>query len=230
MYPGILLVLEGIDGAGKSTQVRALTSLFTQIGAPVVATREPTDGPHGRALRQSAAAGRLPVEEEVALFEQDRRAHVAEVLLPGLREGALVIVDRYYYSTAAYQGIRGLDPQEIIARNESFAPRPDLLVVLDLPVETALARVRARGAEDAFERRQDLTRIRDVFLGVQGAFVRRVAADQPAETITRAILAALLEGPAQARTTADLTALAASPRPDDPEWRKALAKRWVTAR
>ena len=139
---GKLVVVEGIDGSGKSTLVRALRDVMD-----AVVTREPTAGPHGTALRDAFAAGiRLPAAEERRLFEMDRREHLAGVVLPALAQGRCVVVDRSYYSTAAYQGRDGEDARAIVAANEQFAPRPDVLIYLDLPPAFALARIQARAA------------------------------------------------------------------------------------
>lgn len=176
-YPGFLVVLEGIDGAGKSTQARTLGERLTARGQRVVLSREPTMGQWGKLLRESAQTGRLSIEDEVELFLKDRREHVNELILPRLREGCVVIVDRYYFSTAAYQGARGMDPQELIRRNEEFAPEPDLLVLFDLPVEDGLSRVRARGDQaDHFEQVEALRRVREIFLSIDKQYLVKVDA------------------------------------------------------
>ena len=176
-YPGFFVVLEGIDGAGKSTQAKLLGERLTARGQKVVLSREPTMGQYGKLLRESAQTGRLSIEEEVELFLKDRREHVDELILPRLREGCVVIVDRYYFSTAAYQGARGVDPQELIRRNEEFAPEPDLLVLFDLPVEDGLARVRARGDKaDHFEQLEQLRRVREIFLSINKPYLVKVDA------------------------------------------------------
>ena len=93
-YPGFFVVIEGIDGAGKSTQAKLLGERLTARGQKVVLSREPTMGQWGKRLRESAQTGRLSIEEEVELFLKDRREHVNELILPRLREGCVVIVDR----------------------------------------------------------------------------------------------------------------------------------------
>ena len=191
MLKGILVALEGIDGAGKSTQIRLLTSFYEAQGFEVVATKEPTDGPYGRQIRQSAQTGRLPVLEEYALFNQDREEHVRTTIQPSLERGAIVLVDRYYFSTAAYQGIRGLNPEQIIEESEARFPRPDLLVVLDLPVDLGLSRVRARGVADAFERRADLEACALIFRSFTGPDVLTVDATQTPEALTPIIVEAM---------------------------------------
>ncbi len=222
---GILVALEGIDGGGKSTQIRALAELLDAVGLSVVTTKEPTDGPHGQAIRRSAVQGRLGVKEELDLFEADRREHVTTVIGPALQAGQVVLVDRYYYSTAAYQGIRGVDPAEIVSHNETFAPRPDLLVVVDLPAEVGLQRVRGRDVqEDLFEALDDLKRCRAIFAANEGPHVLHVDGLQTPEAVTVQVLRALLTGPLQQRTTTDLEPLAQAPAPDDPAWRRQLTQ------
>jgi dTMP kinase len=192
-YPGFFVVIEGIDGAGKSTQAKLLGERLTARGHHVVLSREPTMGQWGKQLRASAQTGRLSIEEEVELFLKDRREHVNELILPRLRDGSVVIVDRYYFSTAAYQGARGLDPQELIRRNEEFAPEPDLLVLFDLPVEDGLARVRARGDQaDHFEQVEQLRRVREIFLSIDKPYLVKVDARKEPGVIAEEILAAFL--------------------------------------
>ena len=172
---GCLIVLEGIDGSGKSTLADRLAATLSESGLAVVSTREPTDGPYGRRIREVARSGRseLTAEQELELFMADRREHVAGVVQPALARGAVVIQDRSYFSTVAYQGERGLDPRRLLAENEAIAPRPDILLVVDVPVSTALERIAAsRGAgPDDFERAEALARVRDVFLSFEGAAV-----------------------------------------------------------
>lgn len=185
---GRLFVVEGIDGTGKSTQVAALAEWLRSLGLVVHARREPTQGPHGQALRQSAVTGRLSLDEELRLLELDRREHVAEVIAPALAAGEVVVLDRYYFSTAAYQGARGADPAAIIAHHESFAPRPDLTLVLDLVPEASRGRIAERGALDAFEGLEDLRRCRDIFRSLLADDVVLVDADQDVEELTTVLV------------------------------------------
>ena len=175
MRPGLFIVIEGIDGTGKSTQARRLGEWFTTHGREVVLSREPTDGPWGKKLRESAATGRLAPADELQYFLNDRRQHVAETIAPALAAGHVVILDRYYFSTMAYQGARGFDPAEIRRLNEQFAPVPDLLLILDLDVDAAHRRIGARGdTANEFEQRDNLQRCRDIFLSLQDESFARV--------------------------------------------------------
>lgn len=190
---GRLVVIEGIDGTGKSTQARRLAEWLEKKGREVVLSREPTDGPWGRKLRESAASGRLSPEEELQYFLNDRRQHVEEKILPALAAGKVVILDRYYFSTMAYQGSRGFDPAEIRRLNESFAPVPDLLLILDLDVDHALARIGHRGdTANEFEQRDALQRCRDIFLSLRGeAFARIIDSTGTLDDVTGRIEAAV---------------------------------------
>lgn len=188
-YPGYLIVLEGIDGTGKSTQAKLLAEALREQGHRVILSREPTDGAFGRRLRESATTGRLSPEEELQLFHQDRREHVETLIEPALQSGEIVILDRYYFSTMAYQGVRGFDPQEIRKVNEEFAPQPDLLLHLDLSLDTALQRIGVRdGQTNEFEQRESLQLCSEIFRSVQDDFVKVIDANQSIEQIHEAIL------------------------------------------
>jgi dTMP kinase len=190
---GLFIVLEGIDGTGKSTQAKRLGDWFAHHGREVLISREPTDGPWGSKLRQSAAAGRLSPEDELRYFLEDRRQHVRETIEPALAAGKVVILDRYYFSTMAYQGARGFDPAEIRRLNEAFAPPPDLLLILDLDVQTAHRRIGARGdSTNEFEKRESLERCREIFLSLRNEPFTRIidsagTLDQVAERILNAV-------------------------------------------
>lgn len=172
---GVLVAFEGIDGAGKTTQVGLLERWLRPTGLEIVRTKEPTNGPWGRKLRASAATGRLAPAEELAAFMEDRRQHVAELLEPGLAAGKVLLVDRYYFSTAAYQGARGADPDALLRLNEAFAPAPDLLVLLRVEPAVGIARIRQRGdVANLFERQEDLARSAAIFDGIARPFLRRV--------------------------------------------------------
>ncbi len=190
MSQGLFIVIEGIDGTGKSTQARRLGEWFIQQGREVVLSREPTTGQWGTKLRESAATGRLSPEDELEYFLNDRREHVEELIKPSLAVGKVVILDRYYFSTMAYQGARGFDPMEIRKRNEAFAPRPDLLLILDLDVETAHTRIGVRGDHtNEFEKYENLTRCREIFLSLRDEpFARIIPSSGSLEEVSEKIL------------------------------------------
>jgi dTMP kinase len=175
MMRGKLIVLEGIDGSGKTTLARSIAEHLSRRGLRVVVTKEPTDGPLGQKIRAIAKEGRSTVskEEELELFHRDREEHVRAVVRPALAEGAWVVQDRSFYSTVAYQGERGFDRQELLEKERSIAPDPDLLFVVDVPAETAIERIHhvRNLAADDFERLETLQRIRRVFLDLPSAEV-----------------------------------------------------------
>lgn len=182
-------MLEGIDGTGKSTQAKRLGEWFTSQGREVVLSREPTSGPWGAKVRETAATGRLSPEDELQYFLNDRLQHVEELIAPSLAAGKVVILDRYYFSTMAYQGARGFDPAEIRRRNEAFAPVPDLLLIMNLDVDTSLERIGARGdIANEFEKRENLERCREIFLSLgDEPFVRVIDSSGSLDEVTRRI-------------------------------------------
>lgn len=180
---GRLIVFEGIDGTGKSTHIGQLRKYLEGKGLEVVQSFEPTRGHWGRMLRDSAVTGRLSVEEEVELFLKDRREHVETLIAPALARGAWVLLDRYYLSMMAYQGARGVDTSVIRAANEEFAPVPDAVVWLDIPVSVALERIGSRGERDAFETEAGLTACRSVFASIHEPWMLRVDADAGREKV-----------------------------------------------
>ena len=186
MSEGLFIVIEGIDGTGKSTQAKRLGEWYESQGREVVLSYEPTHGQWGKQLRNSMTKGRLNPKEELELFMKDRKEHVETLIQPSLNAGKVVILDRYYYSTMAYQGARGFDPQVIRERNETFAPQPDLLLILDLDVDTAHQRIGTRGdTTNEFEQRGTLIKCREIFLSMQDEkFVRVIDATADMNTVT----------------------------------------------
>lgn len=188
---GVLIAVEGIDGTGKSTQVGLLAERLRRQGVAVIATREPTDGRWGREIRRlfhdRAAFG---PEEELRLFIEDRREHVAQVIAPALSAGQVVITDRYYYSTAAYQGALGQrDPAAILAINEAFAPRPDLVLLLTADPAVGVGRVRDLRRErlNDFEQEESLARVAAIFAGFTGPELVRIDAAGDTEAVHQAL-------------------------------------------
>ena len=190
---GVFIVFEGIDGAGKSTQIQCLAEWLRGRGIDPILSREPTDGPWGRKLRESATTQRMLPEEELEYFIRDRTEHVSGLIEPSLAAGKWVIVDRYYYSTIAYQGIRGLDPAELRRQMEALFPKPDRVFVLDLDPAAAIERIRhGRGeAPNEFERRDALERIRQIFLSLGGAEMVVIDANREPDDVHAAIIAKL---------------------------------------
>jgi len=157
---GRFIVLEGIDGSGKSEQARRLAAWLEAERHSVVSTREPTEGEWGRRYRRWARGEfEASPEEVLGWFLADRREHVASVIRPALERGDVVVCDRYRDSTRAYQAAQGIDRERLV---EMFAgaefPEPDLVLWLRVPVATALARM-GKSAEERFERADFLARV-----------------------------------------------------------------------
>jgi dTMP kinase len=196
MRRGVLIALEGIDGTGKTTQAMGLAATLARVGRRVLFTREPTTGPAGLRLREYLAGQRrhLTAPEELALFQADRREHVEQTIQPALRRGWVVVTDRYYYSSAAYQGALGLDPAVILAESEAFAPRPDLVVIFTLPLKLALARrLESRGGDMQVSEDPDyLAKVAALYDTFHGLHLKRLdASDPPTQVLGRLLNLAL---------------------------------------
>jgi dTMP kinase len=152
--PGRFVVLEGVDGSGKSTQARLLAAALRARGDAVVETREPGGtalGERVRGLLLESADWEVSPAAEVYLFAAARAQLVTEVVRPALMRGEWVVCDRFVESSLVYQGIaRGFGVDAVAGANELAVARcvPDLVVVVDLPLEAAAAR---RGAADRIE-------------------------------------------------------------------------------
>jgi dTMP kinase len=176
---GVFIVFEGLDGAGKTTQVRLLCERLEQAGYQVVRLKEPTDGAWGQKIRHMAQDGQHHVspETELTWFLEDRRQDVEQNICPALSRGQVVVLDRYYFSTMAYQGARGLDPEHIRQCNEAFAPPPDLLILLDVPPEQGLQRLQQDRQPDNFEQLEYLQQVAAQFARMEFAYLRRIPAE-----------------------------------------------------
>ena len=186
---GILIAIEGIDGTGKSTQLKLLAEYLRDKGCEVIETREPTDGEYGRQIRQLFVnRDKYTLEEELTLFIEDRRQHVQEVIAPALAEGKVVLTDRYYFSTAAYQGAAGMDPAEVFSKN-SFAPRPDIVILLTMSPEVSLVRIQELRGEtlNDFEQEEQLKKVADLFASFEDPNIRRISADAPLDSVANEV-------------------------------------------
>ncbi len=188
--PGFLIVFEGTDGTGKSTQLELLRSVLQKKGFEVLATREPTDGKYGRQIRKLYSnRHKLSLEEELELFLADRKDHIDTLIAPALAAGKTVLCDRYYLSTAAYQGAAGLDPAIILQRND-FAPVPDLALLFQAPIETGIKRI-TQGRGDSlndFEKADYLLKVARVFEQLTLPCIKHIDASASIEAVHREVL------------------------------------------
>src|SRR3990172_6065339 len=144
MAKGHFIVFEGIDGSGKSTQAALLARALEARGASVLLTREPSDSAAGLRLKRLAKEGRkgISLDEEIALFQEDRREHCERSVNPALEAGKWVVCDRFWFSTLAYQGALGADMGKIEQESRREFPAPDLVVYLEISPQAGLERIR----------------------------------------------------------------------------------------
>jgi dTMP kinase len=156
---GRLITLEGGEGAGKSTQARMLADALCDLGIPVLRTREPGGAPGSEFLREILLSGRIDwsAEAETMLHVAARMEHVAKTIRPAIEAGSWVVCDRFHDSTLAYQGYGlGVDLGMIETLRTLIGIAPDLTVVLDVPREVAVTRLRQRGSvDDRYEKLND---------------------------------------------------------------------------
>lgn len=160
MSRGAFIVLEGIDGSGKSEQARRLVAWLRERGRIAVETCEPTQGPWGRRVREWLGGGLEASEREVLeMFVNDREEHVEQLILPALARGEIVVCDRYQASTRAYQVAQGVDRALVSRLLDTRGFRdPDLTLWLRVPVEVAMLRM-GSSATERFEKSEFLTRV-----------------------------------------------------------------------
>jgi len=203
---GFLVAVEGIDGSGKTTQAERLVRYCDEKRLTYILSKEPTSGKYGQLIRNSASRGRLSAEEELDILLKDRREHVDRVIQPALDQEKVVILDRYYFSTAAYQGARGADPEIILSQNEAFAPQPDLLVILDVSPQTGLQRIRERGDEpNKFETLDSLERARAIFNQIDRPYKIGLNGEDLIDMIGSSIMYAFQRGAAEKIAKYDLS-------------------------
>ncbi len=193
MPKGLLIVFEGIDGTGKSTQMSLLANCLRQRGLAVIETREPTAGTFGRQIRElyTNRNGTSP-EEELELFLADRQEHVQQVLTPGLQQGNIILCDRYFLSTAAYQSASGFSPAEIIKKN-NFAPSPDLALLFYAPPKIGIKRITGNRGDtlNDFEQEAMLQTVAAIFDSLQLPYIKRINASGSIEAIHQLVLQAV---------------------------------------
>ena len=190
---GVLIAFEGIDGGGKTTQVARTKIHLDEERYAVVSLQEPTKGPWGRKIREVAQLGRgqMTAREELRLFLKDRQEDVERNIRPALTQKKIVLLDRYYYSSMAYQGALGLDPAEIQRANEAFAPKPDLVIILQISPQVSLPRLkegREGKVDRAYEQETYLMRVQKIYDELEGPHIHRLDARGPQKEVTAQVL------------------------------------------
>ena len=172
MQKSLFIVVDGIDGSGKSEIVKMMHNyLFSKNKKyRILTTREPTYGAYGQQIREVLKRDKDPKSNSkklMLLFIKDRKGHLKNIIEPFLKasnkeETNIVLCDRYYYSTIAFQGAQGFDMKELIAKNKSFR-KPDIAFVIDVEPSVALKRIEYRKKEK-FEQLKFMKNIRKNFL------------------------------------------------------------------
>mgnify|MGYP000409703725 CR=1 FL=1 len=192
MGKGKFIVVEGIDASGKGTIAMLMVGYLSEKipREKIVVTFEPTQGKYGTEIRKILKEEKDPkknAERCLRLYVKDREEHVKNVILPALKEGKIVICDRYKYSTIAYQSAQGVPMKKIIKMHEGM-PVPDLTIILDISPEVAIKRIiedKNRKEFDKFEKMEFLALVREKFLLMPELFpnenIKIVDATAPAE-------------------------------------------------
>lgn len=187
-YPGLFVCFEGIDGSGKTTQAKLVVERLCTLGYDAIYTTEPTRWSEpGKKLRSSFfAPERLPVKDEFRLFLEDRIFHMKSEVIPLLRAGKIVVTDRYYFSSVAYQGSRGLDWSYILEENMKVVIEPNIVILLDLPVDEAIERIASKRIEgvNTFEEEESLCKVKEIYLLLAEKFPQLIETIDATEEIS----------------------------------------------
>jgi len=178
-YPGKFVVLEGLDGSGKSAQLDLLVKFLIDNGKEIVVTKEPTiESEAGRKIKQ-VLRGEIKIEplELQKLYVQDRKEHLENKVIPALKEGKFVVSSRYAFSTFAYGGSDGLDVDLLIKMNQNFL-LPDLTVIVDTSPEHCVKRIEGRGQpKELFEQKEKLKKVNEFYKKMPEMFENVVMVD-----------------------------------------------------
>lgn len=181
---GKLIVIEGIDGSGKSTCAKNLAEKLNSINIKTIYTFEPTHSHYGAKLRDGMLSEDLDAEEELLLFVKDRKEHIEYMIKPALEEGYFIILDRYFYSSIAYQGAKGIDINRIINMHKDFIIKPDIVFIFHLPIDIALSRIISkRGIADRFENETYLKKVDKIFHSFNESFIHHIDTDKDIKII-----------------------------------------------
>lgn len=159
---GLLIVLEGLDGAGKTTVAIEIVDMLSRRGYKALYTYEPFDSPFAQALSKVKSELSLSPLIDALAMACDRAYHVETIVMPHLEKGYVVVMDRYFYSTIAYQGAMGIDLEWLRILNSVFI-KPDLAIYLDVEPDEGLRRSRARKWV-FYEKPEILRRAREIYL------------------------------------------------------------------
>lgn len=194
---GLLIAFEGIDGAGKTTLALLLRERLRREGYDVIYLKEPTDGKWGQRIKEitKGLKPRPSPEEELHFFLRDRMEDVEQNIQPALKDRKIVIMDRYYFSTMAYQGALGLHVEEIRRLNEKFAPKPTLVFILRLAPRIALSRIMNGRKEKTtiFEREDYLMDVQRIYDGFREPYIQPIESIYSVEIVSQTIVSSALD-------------------------------------
>lgn len=164
-YPGKFIVIEGLDGSGKSVQVNLLAKFLEERGKEIIFRSEPTtDSEAGIKIRKilKKEIEAEPIERQ-KLFVQDRKEHLENKIIPALKDGKFVVVSRYAFSTIAYGYSDGLDVEQLIEMNKDFL-LPDLTILINVSPKECIKRIEARGEiKELFEKKEKLEKVNKIY-------------------------------------------------------------------
>ena len=190
---GIFICIEGIDASGKTTHARRLVRNLRQRGFDAIYTTEPSPGEIGKFIRRYVLQRkkRVPSVVEALLFAVDRVDHLEKRIKPALRQGKIVVSDRYVFSSLAYQGAAGLDLSWIEEINKS-ALSPDLAIYIDVPPEVVVKRMkRKRSVMESLHTQQ---KVREIYMKlVENGRLVLIDGNRPKDDVAKDILAVVLD-------------------------------------
>jgi dTMP kinase len=199
---GILIAFEGIDGSGKSTQIHKVAKHLQELNYQVTVTHEPNhSSPWGKLIQEKVKKHREQVSPETELewYLKDREWDLTHNILPALDKKHIVLVDRYYLSNAAYQGSLNSLSVEFVLQKNSFARKPDLWIILDVPVALGQARIlmRDKSNNDQLEKADYQQKVREKYnqlalMELEGV-VEWIDASGKEEELTEIIIKVIIE-------------------------------------
>jgi dTMP kinase len=190
---GFFICVEGLDGCGKTTQAKILVRKLRKIGYDAVYTAEPSRGKIGRFIKRYCLHGgkRVSSVVEALLFAADRYEHVETEIIPALKDGKVVVSDRYMYSSLAYQGAAGLNLDWIRMINE-HAVSPNLAIFIDVDPNTVIKRLKPK--KSVMENLETQRKVREVYLKfVENGELVRVDGNKPKSEVAKEIFSVVLD-------------------------------------
>jgi len=189
---GFFICVEGLDGCGKTTQAKILVRKLRRMGYNTIYTAEPSHGKIGKFIKRYCLHGEKRVSSivEALLFAADRYEHVENEIIPALKDGKIVVSDRYMYSSLAYQGAAGLSLDWIRRVNE-YAVTPNLAIFIDVEPDTVIQRLKPK--KSVMENLETQRKVRKVYMKfVENGELVKVDGNKSKEEVAKEILSIVL--------------------------------------